>query len=87
MFYTLKITFLIMVEAYIHIRVEAGRGLDVIKQLKMLPEVKEVHPVTGPYDIIAKVEVANTKALAELLVSRIHKISGIRDTTTSIVLD
>ena len=76
-----------MVEAYIHIRVEAGKGPEVIKQLRSLPEVKEVHPITGPYDIIAKIEVANTKALMELLVTKMHKIDGIRDTTTSIILD
>ncbi|MDI9619736.1 MAG: Lrp/AsnC ligand binding domain-containing protein [Candidatus Nezhaarchaeota archaeon] len=76
-----------MVEAYIHIRVEAGKGLDVLKQLRSMPEVREARPVTGPYDLIVKVEVANTKALTELLVSKIHKINGIRDTTTSIILD
>lgn len=76
-----------VVRAYIHIRVEPGKVPDVVKQLKAIPEVKEVHSVTGPYDVIAKVEVADTKALTDFLITRIHKISGIRDTMTSIILD
>ncbi|MDH5815965.1 MAG: Lrp/AsnC ligand binding domain-containing protein [Candidatus Nezhaarchaeota archaeon] len=76
-----------MVEAYIHIRVEPGKVPLVVNQLKMLPEVKEAHSVTGPYDVIAKIEVANTKTLTAFLINKIHKIDGIRDTMTSIILD
>ena len=78
---------LYVVRAYIHIRVEPGKVPEVVKQLKALPEVREVHSVTGPYDVIAKIEVADTKALTDFLITRIHKISGIRDTMTSIILD
>jgi len=76
-----------VVRAYIHVKVEPGKVLDVVKQLKALPEVKEAHSVTGPYDVIAKIEVANTKSLTDFLITRIHKISGVRDTMTSIILD
>ncbi|MEM4576957.1 MAG: Lrp/AsnC ligand binding domain-containing protein [Candidatus Nezhaarchaeales archaeon] len=76
-----------MVEAFIHIRVEPGKVPEVVRQLKSLPEIREVHPVTGPYDVIAKIEVVNTKALTDFLITKIHKIDGVRDTMTSIVLD
>ena len=41
--------------AYILIKVERGQVREVAKQLIELDEVSEVHSISGPYDLIAKV--------------------------------
>lgn len=74
------------VKAYILANVEAGMGEQVIKTLSAIGGVKSAHNVTGPYDVIALVEVPDTAALGELIVSEIQLIDGIDYTLTCVVM-
>jgi DNA-binding Lrp family transcriptional regulator len=47
--------------------------------------VKSAENVTGPFDVIAVVEVDDTATLGKLLISEIESIKGITDTLTCVV--
>jgi DNA-binding Lrp family transcriptional regulator len=53
--------------AYILIKVERGQVREVAKQLIELDEVSEVHSISGPYDLIAKMMVLTYDALGEAI--------------------
>jgi Lrp/AsnC family leucine-responsive transcriptional regulator len=74
--------------AFIHVRA-TGPIVDqsTAKALAKLPEVQEVHMVAGEDCFLIKVRVENPAALTELLRTRIAKISSIRSTSTTIVLE
>jgi len=74
------------VKAYILANVEAGLGEDVIEALSAIEGVKSAHNVTGPYDVIAFVEVPDTDALGELVITKIQLIEGIDYTLTCVVI-
>ena len=74
------------VKAYILANVEVGMGEDVIEALSTIEGVKSAQNVTGPYDVIAFVEVPDTDALGELIITRIQPIEGIAYTLTCVVI-
>ena len=65
---------------------EVGLGENVIEALSAIKGVKSVHSVTGPYDVIAFVEVPDTDALGELVITKIQLIDGIDYTLTCVVI-
>ena len=60
--------------------------------MKILDAVKKVEGVrvafatTGRFDIIARVEAADLKAIGEAVVSKIQAIGGVRNTETSMIV-
>jgi len=72
------------VRAYVLLRVEAGKLNSVIDAITQLPEVKEAYPITGDYDAIVSIEVENVADIREVVASRIHKIDGVKETSTHI---
>jgi DNA-binding Lrp family transcriptional regulator len=73
--------------AYILIKVERGQVREVANQLIELDEVSEVHSISGPYDLIAKVMVPTYDALGEAIPDKVHAMQGIRETETLIVFN
>ncbi|MEW6222420.1 MAG: Lrp/AsnC ligand binding domain-containing protein, partial [Candidatus Hadarchaeota archaeon] len=57
------------------------------KDLMKLKGVKSVHVVTGPYDIIVFVEAKDLDTLSSTVVEEIHKVKGVVDTNTAIVVE
>lgn len=55
---------------------------DVYNTLKGLNEVKELHPLFGEYDLIAKIECDSFDELGEIVVNGIRTIRGVIDTKT-----
>ena len=77
-----------MIEAFVLLTVEVDKVEEVIKNInKKLPQVKEAKGVTGPYDVILRVDAKDLKELTRDIVSRIYKINGVIDTTTAIVIE
>ncbi len=76
-----------MIQAYVLITVAIGRVKKVADELRKLKSVKSVHVVTGPYDIIAFVEAEDLPALSDVVVKDIHKVKGVVDTNTAIVVE
>jgi len=77
-----------MIEAFIFLTVEVDKIEEVIKTIeKKLPAVKEAKGITGPYDVILRVNANDLKELTREIVSIIYKINGVIDTTTAIVIE
>ena len=74
------------IKAYILANVEAGMGEDVVETLSAIEGVKSAHNVTGPYDVIALVEVSDTAELGELVINRIQLVDGMDYTLTCVVI-
>lgn len=73
--------------AFIYVRADEGlRSTATGELLAQLPEVQEVHHITGEDCYLVKVRVANTDALGHLLRERFGAIPTIRSTRTTIVL-
>jgi len=71
-----------MVRAYVLIQTEAGRAASVGAELAKLAGAISAHVVTGPYDVIARVEAGTIDALGTLVVARIQAVGGITRTLT-----
>ncbi len=73
------------VQAYILMTVEIGKTDEVLNELRKIDEATKISVTTGEYDIVVLIEVPHLEALYDLTVHRIHKISGILETSTAVV--
>ena len=71
-----------MATAYVLINCELGSEDEIIKQLKELEGVTEVHGTFGAYDILSKIESSTVESLRETITWKIRKIDKIRSTLT-----
>ena len=71
-----------MATAYILINCELGSEESIIRELKNLDSVIEVHGTFGAYDILAKIESPTVDVLRETITWKIRKIDQIRSTLT-----
>ena len=76
----------VVVQAYILIQTEVGKSSDVSSQVRQIPGVTLAEDVTGPYDVIARVEATTVDELGQLVLSRIQDIKGITRTLTCTVV-
>lgn len=75
------------VTALVHLRTELADEVErTVADLRAIPEVDEVHVVTGEYDLVIKVRARDTAHLQELLVNRIHRVAGFIRSATEICL-
>jgi DNA-binding Lrp family transcriptional regulator len=75
-----------MVNAYILIQTEVGKAAQVTDQIRSIAGVVGVDPVTGPYDVVARVESADLDQLAKSTVMPMQELEGITRTLTCPVL-
>lgn len=71
--------------AYILMQIELGHTDLVLEELRKINEATRIAVTTGGYDIVILVEVENLEALYDITVGRIHKIPGIKETSTAVV--
>ncbi|MCK4405685.1 MAG: Lrp/AsnC ligand binding domain-containing protein [Hadesarchaea archaeon] len=76
-----------MVQAYVLITAAIGKVRQVSKELEGLRGMRTVHVVTGPYDLVVFVEAKDLSTLTNTVVEGIHKIKGVVDTNTAIVVE
>lgn len=69
----------------LHIR-QAGGHAPVAQQLAAIPEVLEVHTITGPADMLCRV-VARSNADLQRVIDRIVDVQGVERTSSVIALD
>ena len=53
---------------------------DVIAQLRKIPEVKEMQCVSGPYDILVKVQTTTIDEMHDAVTWKIRKLNNVRST-------
>ena len=56
----------------------------VYKQLSDIPEVIEVHPLFGEYDILVKIKCPDIDSIGSVVINKIRSMKGIMDTKTLI---
>jgi DNA-binding Lrp family transcriptional regulator len=77
---------LVVVQAYILIQTEVGRAADVAHAIAAIPGVTLAEDVTGPYDVIARVEAPGVDELGQLVIARIQDVKGITRTLTCTIV-
>lgn len=75
-----------MVQAYILIQSEVGKSSQVSGAVGAIKGVVKAEEVTGPYDVIARVEADNVNELGQLVIASIQDIEGITRTLTCTVV-
>lgn len=71
-----------MATAYILIQTDVGKAQQVAQNVRLIAGVLEAENVTGPYDVILKVQAPDMDALGRLVVSEIQMLRGITRTLT-----
>jgi DNA-binding Lrp family transcriptional regulator len=74
-----------LVRAHVMITVRPKEARAVEAALREMPQVRMLHSVSGPYDMIAIAAAASTADM-DGLIDRIGALDGVERTTTSIVL-
>ena len=75
-----------MVQAYILIQTEVGKAATVAKQIAGISGVTMAEDVTGPYDVIARVEASTVDDLGRLVIAKLQDVPGITRTLTCTVV-
>lgn len=70
------------VQAYILVQTEVGKAADVTRAISAIDGVTLAEDVTGPYDVIVRVEGPSMDELGTLVVSNIQTVPGITRTLT-----
>jgi DNA-binding Lrp family transcriptional regulator len=75
-----------METVYLLVETEVGRLDEVAKRIRALPGVAEVQAVTGPFDLIVKVQAAQINQALDIVVHKIRKVPGIKGTETLVTV-
>ncbi len=75
-----------MVHAYILIQTQVGKSSMVATAIADLPGVTMAEDVTGPYDVIARIEAPSIDELGALVIAKIQNVPHITRTTTCTVV-
>ena len=69
------------------IQTEVGRAEVVAKQLAGLPGVSSAEYVTGPYDVVVRIEAGTAAELESVVVPSVQQVTGITRTLTCPIAD
>ena len=75
-----------MVQAYILIQTDVGKAAEVAAAIAQVKGVTLAEDVTGPYDVIARVEADSVDDLGKLVIAKIQDVEGITRTLTCTVV-
>ena len=75
-----------MVQAYILIQTEVGKSASVAEAIREVAGVASAEDVTGPYDVISRVEANTVDELGKLVIAKIQDVPGITRTLTCTVV-
>jgi DNA-binding Lrp family transcriptional regulator len=56
----------------------------VYEKLRQIPEIIEVHPLFGEFDILVKIEARDIDSIGSIVINKIRSVQGIVDTKTLI---
>lgn len=74
-----------LVRAHILITLEPRKSASIEAALRRIPELRTLHSVSGPFDLIAIVAATSIGEL-DALIDRIGQLDGVERTTSAIVL-
>ena len=67
---------------YVLIITAPAHGHEVYNKLSKIPEIIELHPMFGEYDLVAKIEGEDFEKLGSIIINKIRSIGGVIDTKT-----
>src|SRR3989442_3911388 len=72
--------------SYVLIQLAPGTTKTAAEVIAKIKGVKMAHAVTGPFDVIAFVEVPDLTTLSDLILAKIQKIEGAQKTQTAMLV-
>ena len=73
--------------AYVVITTEPGKSREIARQVAGLPGVKMADACWGSRDVFAVIEVRESQALNELVMDKIQRLEGVRETNIHIAIE
>ena len=74
------------VEVILNIFVQSKELDKVTKKLLALTEVKDLHEVTGEYDLVATIKTEDISTFRTFIKDKVLAIEGIRSTVSAVIL-
>jgi DNA-binding Lrp family transcriptional regulator len=71
-----------MAIGFVLINVATAHEQEVYNKLSKIPQIVELHPLFGEYDLIAKIDASDFEELGTIIVNKIRSITGVLDTKT-----
>jgi DNA-binding Lrp family transcriptional regulator len=71
---------------YLLVETEMGKLDEVVRRVRGITGVAEVQAVTGPFDLIVKVEAAHINQALDIVVHKIRRTPGIKSTETLVTV-
>lgn len=71
---------------YLLVETELGKLDEVVRRLRAVTGVTEVEAVTGPFDVIVKVQAPQINQALDVVVHKIRRIPGIKATETLVTV-
>jgi DNA-binding Lrp family transcriptional regulator len=68
--------------AYVLVDAEVGKVRGILGELRKAEGVAEAYSVSGQHDIVVKIEAEKFEQVAEKVTQKLHKIGGIKSTST-----
>jgi DNA-binding Lrp family transcriptional regulator len=72
----------VVAQAYILVQTEVGKAAEVAADIARITGVTLAEDVTGPYDVIVRLEAGSLDELAKLVVEAVQPVPGITRTLT-----
>ena len=76
----------VAVNAYVLVQTDVGVSKQVAEAIAAIDGVTFAEDVTGPYDVIARVEASTVDELGKLVIAKIQDVEGITRTLTCTVV-
>lgn len=71
-----------MALGFVLISTEPGKDHEAYNDLLKVPEIKEIMPLFGEFDLIAKIEADNFDELGRIVTERIRSVAHVVNTRT-----
>lgn len=71
-----------MAIGYVLINVALAHEHEIYNKLSKIPQIVELHPLFGEYDLIAKIDANDFEELGTIIVNKIRSVTGVLNTKT-----
>jgi DNA-binding Lrp family transcriptional regulator len=71
---------------FLLIETEVGKLEEVARRVRAMPAVVEVEAVTGPFDLIVKLQAEHINVALDIVIHKIRKVPGIKGTETLVTV-
>ena len=83
---------MIDLRSFLLVKTQPGQEKEILGRFEMMPEVREVHLITGKFDLMVVLESSETELdprqeIAQLVVDKVRTLGGIMDTRTIIPIE